>query len=914
MKRQNINLEDADRLRKKSEELLNRRNKAHFGSAAATETDMVKLIHELEVHQIELEMQNEELVIAKEKAELAEEKYTELYDFAQSGYLTISNDNTIFELNFVAARILGKERSQLIKKRFDVFLSGNSKPVFNNFLNEVLNSKSEATCEVSLSTDDNFSIQVQIKGIFSQNSRQYLLTIFDLTEHKRLEDTLRESQLRLATILESIADTFYSLDNKWRFTEVNQAAERAPFGRPAKQLLGKVIWNLYPDLLGSKIHQHYLDAAAQLKSEHYILQSPLNGRWYEVFMQGHQKGVDVYMRDVTERKQFEEDLKLSEERFKAMAEVSPVGMCVTEIANGKFLYINPAYEEQFKFNKQELLNKKAKDIYFDINERKIILKKLKEDGFVANYEIRLKKKDNILFWALSSISHITYMNKPALLGTFIDISKRKIAEDALYKSEKEWKETFDKIPDLIAIIDKDHKLVRANKAMLEKLGVPLEGTSGLLCHECVHGTLKPPSNCPHAMMLTDNKEHVSEIFEVNLGGDFLISATPIFDENDMLTGSVHVAHDITERKKSEKKLKEAQEKLNIALENGNIGVWEWNIKTNVVLWDERMEKMFGLAPGTFGKTYQDFVDLINEEDLPHFQKAINDAHEKNGSFETIIRTKNVEGKVKFISPKALLNRDEEGIPISFTGVCFDVTALKEGTEQLITKLNEELLRSNKELQNFAYVASHDLQEPLRMVSSFTQLLSQRYKDQLDKNAHEYINYAVEGANRMYDLINGLLAYSKIQTKGKSYKKVNMQDVLYQVNKNLSIAIAEKNAIVTSDELPSVFADEAQMIQLMQNLLGNAIKFSETNKHVHIAVVSETDKYIFSVKDEGLGIDNQYFDRIFQIFQRLLPKDEYEGTGLGLAICKRIVESHNGNIWIESELGKGSTFYFCLPKG
>lgn len=349
------------------------------------------------------------------------------------------------------------------------------------------------------------------------------------------------------------------------------------------------------------------------------------------------------------------------------------------------------------------------------------------------------------------------------------------------------------------------------------------------------------------------------------------------------------------------------------MENGNIGVWEWNLETDEVFWDERMEKMFGLKSGTFGGTYKAFEQLVNEEDLSHIQKAVSKALEKDLPYETVFRIKFDDNQTKYISTKALVNKDKDRKPISFTGVCFDVTGLREGTEQLVLKLNEELLRSNKELENFAYVASHDLQEPLRMVSSFTQLLEHQYRDKLDDRAQEYIRYAVDGAKRMYDLLNGLLDYSRIHTRGKEFKRVDLTRILEIAKRNLTLMIEEKNASIKSNTLPEVDADEGQMILLFQNLIANSIKFSIEIPKIYISSKSVDDNYVITVKDEGIGIESQYFDRIFRIFQRLLPREQVEGTGIGLAICKRIVERHGGKIWVESEPNKGSTFYFTIPK-
>jgi hypothetical protein len=243
-------------------------------------------------------------------------------------------------------------------------------------------------------------------------------------------------------------------------------------------------------------------------------------------------------------------------------------------------------------------------------------------------------------------------------------------------------------------------------------------------------------------------------------------------------------------------------------------------------------------------------------------------------------------------------------------------------------------RSNKELEQFAYVASHDLQEPLRMVASYTQLLEKRYKDKLDQDAREFIGYAVDGANRMQRLINDLLDYSRVQTQGKSFETVDSHSAMGAALVNLASAIEESGAVVTNGDLPMVEVDYSQLVRVFQNLIGNAIKFrGETSPRVHVSAKGGTTDHAdgtypgkpaagrvtvspsfwnFSVSDNGIGIEPQYFERIFVIFQRLHDKVKYPGTGIGLAICRRIVERHGGKIWVESEFGKGSTFNFTLP--
>lgn len=353
------------------------------------------------------------------------------------------------------------------------------------------------------------------------------------------------------------------------------------------------------------------------------------------------------------------------------------------------------------------------------------------------------------------------------------------------------------------------------------------------------------------------------------------------------------------------------EKLNLALQNGNIGTWEWYLDTNIIDWDSRMETIFGLGPGTFRGTYEAFEECLAEEDIPHVRKAINDTLETNVPFETVYRIQK-NGSMYHISSKALVTIGQDNKPVKLSGVCFDITDMKKGAERMLFRLNEDLLRSNRELEQFAYVASHDLQEPLRMVSSFTQLLQMRYNDRLDEDAREFIGYAVGGAVRMQNLINDLLEFSRIGSRPGKFGQVDMNKVMHQARMNLRFNIEEKKAEVTTDELPLVHADYYQVMQLIQNLLANSIKFCNTTPKIHVFAAQENSHYTFTVKDNGIGIEPQYYERIFRVFQRLMPKDQYEGTGIGLAICKRIVERHGGKIWVESEYGKGSEFRFTLP--
>ncbi len=241
----------------------------------------------------------------------------------------------------------------------------------------------------------------------------------------------------------------------------------------------------------------------------------------------------------------------------------------------------------------------------------------------------------------------------------------------------------------------------------------------------------------------------------------------------------------------------------------------------------------------------------------------------------------------------------------------DITERKRAEEELARR-TAELARSNAELEQFAYVVSHDLQEPLRMISGFTKLLEKRYRGRLDKSADEFIAYIVDGTARMQRMIEDLLAYSRVGTRGKPFEPTDCEVIFDQAMINLKVAIEQSGAVVTHDPLPVITADTIQMIGLFQNLISNAIKFRrEEPAQVHISAKMKGNEWVFSVRDNGIGIAPELFGHLFQLFQRLHP-DEYPGTGIGLATCKRIVERHGGRIWVESEAGKGSIFYFTIP--
>ncbi len=371
--------------------------------------------------------------------------------------------------------------------------------------------------------------------------------------------------------------------------------------------------------------------------------------------------------------------------------------------------------------------------------------------------------------------------------------------------------------------------------------------------------------------------------------------------------------------KRTKELKESEEKYRFLLENLPVGIVVHDADTSVISCNKKAEELLELTydqmvgKKTIDKEWNFIKEdhtIIPQEEYPA-NLILSSKKPLKDYIGGIVSPKN--DYVKWILVNGYSNIDEKGVIKNIVTTNIDITKLKN-IEQELKILMEDLKRSNAELEQFAYVASHDLQEPLRMVASFTQLLQRRYKDKLDNDANDFINYAADGAIRMQGLINDLLLYSRVGTRGKPFKATDMNVILESVKIDLSTLITESNAEVTCDPLPVIIADDSQMTQLFQNLISNAIKFNTSEiPMVHITGEVKENSWEFSVKDNGIGIDSQYFDRIFIIFQRLHKKDEYGGTGIGLAVCKKIVQRHGGKIWVESEKDKGSTFYFSIPK-
>jgi PAS domain S-box-containing protein len=383
----------------------------------------------------------------------------------------------------------------------------------------------------------------------------------------------------------------------------------------------------------------------------------------------------------------------------------------------------------------------------------------------------------------------------------------------------------------------------------------------------------------------------------------------MFDDKGNVKDILESNVDITERKKAEEKVRESEEKYRNIVETANEGILMIDDKAVVTYANKKLTDMLGysLEEGV-NKSIWCFVSEESKDivklNLKKSRQGIND------SYELKLIKKDSSSIWIYLSYKAFFNKD--GNFVGSLSMLTDITDRKIAEETLKSKI-KELSRSNEELEQFAYVSSHDLQEPLRMISIYLQLLQRKYQGNLDDKADKYIYFAVDGASSMQNLINDILDYSRLTRTSREPKTTDCEFILNQMLSSLKLIINKNKATVSHDPLPEVIADSTQLAQVFRNLISNGMKFrSEEAPEIHLSAERKANEWVFSVRDNGIGIDPQYSKRIFEIFKRLHTRDKYSGTEIGLSICKRIIERHGGRMWVESKLDKGSTFYFTLP--
>ncbi len=548
------------------------------------------------------------------------------------------------------------------------------------------------------------------------------------------------------------------------------------------------------------------------------------------------------------------------------------------------------------------------DAYFD---------QPKTRSHTMGFEMFALRKDGTEVPVEISLSPFVTKEGTLLIGAIHDISERKRVEAVLEQERHLLHTLMDRVPDRIYFKDRESRFIRNNPAHAARFGLKnpeeLIGKTDFDFFPTEHAeqTRTDELKIMHRGEAMDSEEKI--VWPDGRLEWARVTRMPLKDANGQIVGTFGISRDITDRKRAENKLRSLSKRLMLATRAASIGIWDLDPVNNRLIWDEEMYRIYRISRDQFSGTYGAWEAILHPEDLAREDAKIQDVFRGMGNYDSEFRIVWPDKSIRNIKANALVVRDSTGRPQRMIGTNRDITDQRRAEDEL-KKTVDELARSNSELERFAYVASHDLQEPLRAVTGCMQLLQKTYGGKLGSDADGLIRHAVEGAARMRTLIGDLLVFSRVGTGGKPFESTDCDDSLDLAIQNLDVTLKESDTIITRDPLPTIMADPTQLPQLFQNLIGNAVKFhSERQPRIHIGAQWQEGTWLFSVKDNGIGIEPQYRERIFVIFQKLHTRAEYAGTGVGLAICRRIVERHGGKIWVESEPGQGTTFFFTLPE-
>jgi PAS domain S-box-containing protein len=744
---------------------------------------------------------------------------------------------------------------------------------------------------------------------------------------RELAEALRESEERYRMLLDGIQNyAIFMMDAQGRILSWNAGAERIK-GYTSDQIIGRNFSCFFPpeDIERGRPEEVLRRTAASGRHEEQGMRMRKNGSRFLASVTvtalrdpaGNLRGFSEFSHDLSESKE-------SGAKYRGLLEAAPDAMVVVNQA-GEIVLLNVQAEKQFGYSRDELVGQQVKNIIPEGFAERLIADGTRSAAEAlaqqigTGIELIARRKDGTEFPIEIMLSPLESAEGILVTAAIRDISVRKDAETHLAQMEGRYRGLLEAAPDAMVVVNPGGEIVLLNVQAEKQFGYSRDELVGQQVKNII------PEGFAERL-IADGTRTAAEALAQQIGTGIELNGrrkdgtefpieimlSPLESaEGILVTAAIR---NITTRRDAETHLAQMEGRYRGLLEAAPDAMVVVNQAGEIVLLNVQAEKQFGYSRDELvGQQVKNiipegFAERLIADGTRSAAQAL--AQQIGTGIELIARRKDgTEFPIEI-----MLSPLESAEGILVTAAIRNITERKKSEEHLVQTVGE-LKRSNDELQQFAYVSSHDLQEPLRMVTSYTQLLAGRYKGRLDSDADEFIAFAVDGCNRMQGLIKDLLAYSRAGTNGKVLHEISAENALKEALANLRATIDQSGAVVTRDALPAIRTDETQLTQVFQNLVGNAIKYRGAEvPHVHVSATKNGgNEWTFSVRDNGLGIDPQYYERIFILFQRLHGRDEFEGTGIGLAICKKILERLGGRIWVESQLEKGSTFYFALPE-
>ncbi|MDY6864444.1 MAG: PAS domain S-box protein [Halobacteriota archaeon] len=844
-------------------------------------------------------------------------------DLADSIFVATDTDHNIIFVNKKTCQVLEQAEEDIIEKNwYDTFISdGAREEVKNDFQNLLLRSRDEThvfeeTIEVVYGIKKSilWSRKV-IKDDYGVNIG-IINTGEEITCQKRINEDLIDIKQKYNTLFENKIEGVLIFDAQtMKIVSVNQTAAELYGYRGKEEAIGKSPLDFIPEGDRANVFKDITNELFKknLKKvrEYRTVTTEGQERWIEVYgsrieFEGKLAGLVIF-KDITEKRKIEEELRRSKKKYESIVEGANDGIIILT-ADLKIVYANKKVTVLFGYSAEEALKidlLKAICPHSLKEALNLFKRRMVDEDTASTYNIDVFHKDGHVIPVELSSAKTEYEGKPADIIFIRDISEREQGKEVFEELKGSYQALIENSPDIIAQFDVNGKIITANTKTAEFLNLSLNEVIG-----CKISELLPKEFMGNAFKLILNligSDEPSSYEDCVNGRYYQIYLTPVKGLGKIRTFQF-IAHDITDRKDVEMEVLSGKRELEDIMNSMIDSVFIASHKAKIINVNDSAASLTGYDKEELIGTFPTMI--ISKDSISSFFYNLKKLQAGTNVESLELTAKRKDGSEVPVSVNISFTTDFEGKPDKLVVVLRDVTERKRYEKRLKETL-EDYKDSMGELEQFTFIASHDLQEPLRMVASFVQLLSLRYRGKFDSDADEYIDYAVEGVKRMKGMVDDLMALSSIGTTNKSLKLVECEKVLDLAISALDTKIKDSGAEILREPLPVVIGDNSRLIELFTNLLDNAIKYKGSESpHIHISSEEREGNWVFSVQDNGIGIDQENVEHIFKIFRRMDKRRS--GTGIGLATCKRIVQHHGGRIWVKSGLGIGTTFYFTIP--